>query len=98
MYMEAPLGFNKVFYMNKICRLKKVLYGLKQSLGVWFGRLNKVMLKMKYFRGSYYWEFELLYSLTLDHIRYMHLSLVFSRSIPIETYDIKNHYRIKIQR
>ena len=34
--------------MNEFCRLKKALYGLKQFSRAWFGRFNKVMLKMKY--------------------------------------------------
>ena len=34
--------------MNKFCRLKKNLYGLKQFSRAWFGRFTKVMLKMKY--------------------------------------------------
>lgn len=46
-YMEAPLGFDKFFNKNKVCRLKKTLYGLKQSLRAWFGRFARVMLKMK---------------------------------------------------
>ena len=30
-YMEAPLGFCEDFQRNKVCKLKKKLYGLKQS-------------------------------------------------------------------
>ena len=31
MYMEVPLGFGTKQTVGKVCRLKKSLYGLKQS-------------------------------------------------------------------
>nr|GFB86702.1 putative reverse transcriptase, RNA-dependent DNA polymerase [Tanacetum cinerariifolium] len=43
-YMEAPPGFSEHFKHREACRLKKSLYGLKQSLRAWFGRF---MLAMK---------------------------------------------------
>lgn len=46
--MEASLGFDKAFKNNNMCRLKKVLYGLKQSLRVWFGRFVKVVVDMRF--------------------------------------------------
>ena len=33
---------------NKVCRLKKTLYGLKQSPSAWFGRFSKVMIANGY--------------------------------------------------
>ena len=33
---------------KKVCKLKKVLYGLKQSPRDWFGRLAKVMINVGY--------------------------------------------------
>jgi len=30
-YMEAPLGFLEDLQINEVCKLKKTLYGLKQS-------------------------------------------------------------------
>ena len=29
-YMEVPLGLEEKFEQGKVCKLKKVLYGLKQ--------------------------------------------------------------------
>jgi len=40
-YMEIPPGFESTKGGNKVCRLKKVLYGLKQSPRAWFGRLTR---------------------------------------------------------
>nr|GEU33583.1 putative ribonuclease H-like domain-containing protein [Tanacetum cinerariifolium] len=41
-YMEAPPGFSEHFKPGEACRLKKSLYGLKQSPRAWFGRKNRV--------------------------------------------------------
>ncbi|XP_061360276.1 uncharacterized protein LOC133304287 [Gastrolobium bilobum] len=47
-YMEIPPGFNSTNGENKVCRLKKALYGLTQSPRAWFGRFTKVMLSLGY--------------------------------------------------
>ena len=39
--MDPPLGFTPK--EGKVCRLKKTLYGLKQSLRAWFGMLSYAM-------------------------------------------------------
>jgi hypothetical protein len=36
--MELPPGFGTLDTAGKVCRLKKSLYGLKQSPGAWFDR------------------------------------------------------------
>ncbi|GKC71804.1 putative RNA-directed DNA polymerase [Tanacetum coccineum] len=41
--MEAPPGFSKHFKPGEACRLKKSLYGLKQSPRAWFGRFTLAM-------------------------------------------------------
>ncbi|KAM0012210.1 putative RNA-directed DNA polymerase [Helianthus debilis subsp. tardiflorus] len=41
--MEAPPGFTKNFKAKEVCRLKKSLYGLKQSPRAWFGRFTLAM-------------------------------------------------------
>ncbi|RDY11219.1 hypothetical protein CR513_04153, partial [Mucuna pruriens] len=46
--MEIPLGFYSHNEKNKVCRLKKVLYGLKQFPRVWFGRFSQVMIFLRY--------------------------------------------------
>ena len=43
--MEAPPGFSEGFETGEGCRLKKTLYGLKQSPRVWFGRFKEAMTK-----------------------------------------------------
>ena len=45
-YMEVPLGLE--LEKNKVCKLKKTLYGLKQSPKAWFGRFARVMKAMGY--------------------------------------------------
>ena len=35
-FMDLPLGFEEVYEVRKVCRLKQALYGLKQSPKVWF--------------------------------------------------------------
>nr|GEW39575.1 putative RNA-directed DNA polymerase [Tanacetum cinerariifolium] len=42
-YMEAPPGFSEHFKPGEACRLKKSLYGLKQSPRAWFGRFTLAM-------------------------------------------------------
>ena len=42
-YMEHPPGFT--WDSNKVCRLKKSIYGLKQSPRAWFGRFTIAMKK-----------------------------------------------------
>lgn len=47
-YMEAPPGFSGEFKEGEVCKLKKTLYGLKQSPRIWFGRFTDVMKKYSY--------------------------------------------------
>ena len=46
-YMNIPPGFEGNT-CNKVCKLKKAIYGLKQSPRVWFGRFAKVMKEYGY--------------------------------------------------
>ena len=41
-YVDSPSGMTDSIGM-KVCKLKKVLYGLKQSPRAWFGRFTKSM-------------------------------------------------------
>ncbi|GAV58961.1 LOW QUALITY PROTEIN: Pkinase domain-containing protein/LRR_1 domain-containing protein/RVT_2 domain-containing protein/LRR_8 domain-containing protein, partial [Cephalotus follicularis] len=43
-YMEQPPGFVAQGESNKVCKLKRSLYGLKQSPRAWFGRFTDVVL------------------------------------------------------
>ncbi|KAJ9550550.1 hypothetical protein OSB04_014595 [Centaurea solstitialis] len=42
-YMEQPPGFIVKEEASKVCRLRRSLYGLKQSPRAWFGRFSSVM-------------------------------------------------------
>ena len=46
--MKAPPGFSSDYKQIEECRLKKVLYGLKQSPRAWFGRFTSAMTKCGY--------------------------------------------------
>ncbi|KAJ7954112.1 Retrovirus-related Pol polyprotein from transposon TNT 1-94 [Quillaja saponaria] len=47
-YMEIPPGFSCQKTEGKVCKLKKSLYGLKQSPRAWFDRFRKAMLSFGY--------------------------------------------------
>ncbi|RVW49546.1 Retrovirus-related Pol polyprotein from transposon TNT 1-94 [Vitis vinifera] len=42
-YMDIPAGLEMTSNFNKVCRLRKSLYGLKQSPKAWFERFTKVV-------------------------------------------------------
>jgi hypothetical protein len=47
-YMEIPPGFGTSQTTGKVCRLKKSLYGLKQSPRAWFDRFRRAVRAMGY--------------------------------------------------
>ena len=49
-YMDIPPGLN--VKNNRVCRLGKSLYGLKQSPIAWFGRFTKTMIKYGYHQSQ----------------------------------------------
>ena len=52
-YMELPPGcMIPEIHSLKVCRLKKSLYGLKQSPRAWFGRFTKVMKAFGYHQSN----------------------------------------------
>ena len=51
-YMETPSGLNGDFKGNDICRLRKALYGCKQSPWAWFRRFAKAMNDMKFWQSQ----------------------------------------------
>lgn len=44
-YLELPPGFEDRFGKEKVCNLKKSLYGLPQSGRIWFCKLKEVLIK-----------------------------------------------------
>ena len=46
--MSLPSSFEKRLEKNKVCRLKKSLYGLKQYPRAWFEHLRKVVKRHGY--------------------------------------------------
>ena len=51
-YMEAPPGFASDFEAGEGCRLRKTLYGLKQSPRVWFGKFAGAMSSYGYTQSN----------------------------------------------
>ena len=49
-YMEVPPGLETHMNSNKVCKLKKSLYGLKQSPRAWFERFTKAVKKCGFFQ------------------------------------------------
>jgi hypothetical protein len=47
-YMEIPPGLASAETKGKVCRLKKSLYGLKQSPRAWFDRFRRAVCEMGY--------------------------------------------------
>ena len=51
-YIEHPEGFLLSENKYYVCKLKKALYGPKQSLKKWFSRLDTCLKKQGYRRGA----------------------------------------------
>ena len=53
-YMDLPPRCNASDkYKRKVCRLKKSLFGLKQSLRAWFGRFTKYIRAFGYTQNNF---------------------------------------------
>ncbi|CAM8913635.1 unnamed protein product [Rhodiola kirilowii] len=53
--MRQPDGFVVGNKEEKVCLLKKSLYGLKQSPRQWYRRFDEFMIKQGYLRSAYDW-------------------------------------------
>ncbi|RVW53684.1 Retrovirus-related Pol polyprotein from transposon RE1 [Vitis vinifera] len=51
-YMEQPLGFVAQGEAGLVCRLRRSLYGLKQSPRAWFSRFSSVVQEFGMFRST----------------------------------------------
>jgi hypothetical protein len=49
-YLEQPKGFIQKGTENKVCRLRKAIYGLKQAALQWNKALHKSLLEMGFIR------------------------------------------------
>jgi len=47
-YMEIPPGLETSSNYNKVCKLKKLLYELKQSPRAWFDKFTKIIVQNGY--------------------------------------------------
>ena len=51
-YMRQPEGFTSRNHPNKVCKLKKSLYGLKQSARCWNQKIHEFMTSSKYIQST----------------------------------------------
>ncbi|CAL8174598.1 unnamed protein product [Prunus armeniaca] len=51
-YMDLPTGISVTFQEGVVCKLRKSLYGLKQSPIAWFGRFATSMKKFGYVKSN----------------------------------------------
>ena len=47
-YMELPPSFEDVFGQKKVCKMKKSLFGLKQSPWAWFEKFTREIRHFEY--------------------------------------------------
>jgi hypothetical protein len=53
-YVEQPFGFNTHDKETHMCRLKKDLYGLKQTPRTWYGRIDNFLMSLGFSKSSVY--------------------------------------------
>ena len=51
-YMRVPLGFEKEAGIGKVCKMKKSLYGFKQSPRAWFKKFSITLIQFGYQQGQ----------------------------------------------
>ena len=51
-YIKIPLGYSGIYNISQVCRLKKAIYGLKQSSRAWFGRFSQAIKKYDYIQSN----------------------------------------------
>jgi Reverse transcriptase (RNA-dependent DNA polymerase) len=50
--MDIRLGLSVTRKEGMVCRLKKIIYGLKQSPHAWYGKLTSALTKIGYKKGE----------------------------------------------
>jgi Reverse transcriptase (RNA-dependent DNA polymerase) len=51
-YMTLPPGHKNESNPSQVCKLKKAIYGLKQSPRAWYAKLSLSLLKIKFFKST----------------------------------------------
>jgi hypothetical protein len=51
-FVRQPLGFENPKYPNRVYKLSKALYRLKQAPRAWYARLKTFLLEHRYVMGS----------------------------------------------
>jgi Reverse transcriptase (RNA-dependent DNA polymerase) len=51
-YMTLPPGYNTTLDSSQVCKLKKSIYGLKQSPRVWYSKLSSSLLKNNFVKST----------------------------------------------
>ena len=51
-YIEQPEGFETHEQKTHVCRLKKVLYGLKQALRAWYDQIDGYLQKVGFIKSD----------------------------------------------
>ena len=51
-YMELPEGLQENSNPNQVCKLKKAIYGLKQSPRAWYGKLSQALTEKGFKRSE----------------------------------------------
>jgi hypothetical protein len=52
MFIKQSPGFKNPKYLNRVYKLSKILYGLKQVTQTWYARLKTFFLDYRYVMGS----------------------------------------------
>lgn len=52
-FMRIPVGFSDPTHSGQVLKLKKAIYGLKQSSRMWYKKVDECLLKIGYFKSKY---------------------------------------------
>jgi hypothetical protein len=52
-YMMQPEGFVRARNENKVCKLKKTIYGLKQAARSWNTKIHVFLIKLGFKKSEY---------------------------------------------